>query len=123
MEPTIDFNVSQEVGKWLISRGSAMDLLNKTKHLYAERCSSSNYVIKIDFTGVNFISRSFADQLVKELYSSNQKFILANPKQSITRLLFLASKTFDKERVLSERIYPHFDVKDKHDFYEKLGVE
>lgn len=121
MESTISINVSEEIGKWLISRNSAMELLNKTRAL--QRRQNNDDCIKINFTGVNFISRSFADQLLKELYVYDGKFVLINPKRNIERLLGVTSKNYQKERILLNKIYPHYTVKNKSEFFEILGIE
>lgn len=120
MEST-NINVSEEIGKWLISRNSAIELLNKTRALQGRQ--SNDYCVKINFTGVNFISRSFADQLLKELYVYDGKFILINPKRNISKLLGATSANYQKERILSSKIYPHYTVRNKSEFFEKLGID
>ncbi|MBK1442808.1 DUF4325 domain-containing protein, partial [Parapedobacter sp. ISTM3] len=59
--------------------------------------------IVLDFWGIEFISRSFADQLYKELYLHDKEsfdIVIKNADATITRMLDAVSKTQAKRRVV-----------------------
>ena len=120
MERQSAFLVSKYFGKWLVSRKGAVELLRKGRSFDTNQ---NNKSIHINFTGVNFISRSFAHQFLKCVDKYNTNVIIVNPNSSITKLLEATRKNYKSQRKESGISYPRYTVKDRHEYFEKLGIE
>ena len=120
MEQQSTFLVSEYFGKWLLSRKGAVELLRKARSFDTNQNNTS---IHINFAGVNFISRSFAHQFLKSVDESNTNVIIVNPNSSITKLLEATGKNYKSQRKESGISYPHYTVKDRQEYFEKLGIE
>ena len=100
----------------LVTREAAMLLIEKIK---ASNCNS----IEIDFLGITFISRSFADQFHKEklkLWAAGEKTVLVkNVHNDVHLMLNAVSKTqIEKGRVFVE--YPTFQFENRRSLKEYL---
>ena len=120
MERQSTFLVSQHFGKWLVSRKGAVELLRKARSFDTNQYSDS---IHIDFKGVNFISRSFAHQFVKCIDTENTNVVIVNPNSSMTKLLEATRRNYKSLRKEMAISYPHYTVKDRQEFFEKLGID
>ena len=118
MKPASAFLVSEYFGKWLVSRKGAVELLKKVKGF-----KTGDSPIHVNFTGVMFISRSFADQLLKSMDETRTAVTFINPNGAIRKLLEASQKNYNKERKQLNVSYPHYTVKDKREYFEKLGID
>jgi hypothetical protein len=84
MQPSARIIVTEEFGKLLNTREAASELIN----LVSDVNSSDT---EIDFTGVEFMSRSFADQFHKELeqirLEKQQRIEILNAAEPVIRML------------------------------------
>jgi len=66
---------------------------------------SGNKQIELDFSGIEFMSRSFADQFYKELYLRDEdvfEIVIKNADASIIRVLDVVSKTQTKRKAVKK---------------------
>ncbi|HET7180156.1 MAG TPA: hypothetical protein VFI14_10530 [Chryseosolibacter sp.] len=122
MERTTTYMVSNQFGKWLFSRSGAIQLLAQAKNL-----DPKANTLEIDFTGVSFISRSFADQLLKCIdrtrTETNKEITLVNPTRNIIELLKATRKTYKSQRQALPINYPHYTAKSKKEYFELLDID
>ncbi|HTH56928.1 MAG TPA: hypothetical protein VL728_12850 [Cyclobacteriaceae bacterium] len=116
----LSFKVSAQFGKWLISRKSADLMFSQVKDLI----DNSSRLVDIDFLGVSFVSRSFADQLFKAIasYESDVSVRIVNPSRNILNLLVATKFNSTKNRQLDDKHYPVYTTNSKKEYLSRLGV-
>lgn len=77
--------------------------------------------IELDFSGIEFMSRSFADQFHKELYLSESdafEIVIKNAHASIIRMLDAVSKTQTKRKAVrkTHQVISYNDLKQMESF-------
>lgn len=122
MERTTTYLVSNQFGKWLFSRSGATQLLTRAKNL-----DPKTTTLQIDFSGVSFISRSFADQLLKCIdrtrIETNKEITLVNPTRNIMELLNATRKNYKSHRQELPINYPHYTAKNEKEYFELLEID
>lgn len=106
MKAAYTYHIIDHLGDSLNTREAAADFL---KEVSANKCD----VIELDFKGVNFMSRSFADQFYKrkvKIDAKSEKVIeIINANEHVLKMLNAVKKTQNKTdreyRVLSSIKY------------------
>jgi len=93
MEATNTISVSEVCGTKLITREAAVDLINSIDFSPCTMCN----VFELDFSSVEFMSRSFADQLHKEKLrvhrDTRSEIIITNASREVADMLNSVAKT------------------------------
>lgn len=104
MEATNTINVSEFCGTELITREAAQELIASIE---LSPCTVCN-VFELDFAAVDFMSRSFADQLHKERLRHQQELqceiFVINASKEIFDMLEAVAKTQNKTERKKERV-------------------
>ncbi|WP_262250317.1 STAS-like domain-containing protein [Parapedobacter soli] len=82
---------------------------------------SGDKQIELDFSGIEFMSRSFADQFHKELYLHDEdtfEIVIKNADASIIRMLDAVSKTQTKRKAVKKthQVASYNDLKQMESF-------
>lgn len=112
--------IASSFGNILNTRDEAIELKNQSLHILS--ASPSNTKIIVDFLGVDFMSRSFADQFYKENRTLIENFsceiILTNLDEQITEVMSAVSRTQNKtNRSFAESPIYSFTDREKLDNY------
>ncbi len=101
---TSEIKITETLSPTLDSREAATTLVAIIKEE-----SKINHKIEIDFTGVVFISRSFADQFHKDLYADEEKLDLNFKKASLDIISMLrAASNAQTQRKTAVNTYKEF---------------
>lgn len=85
--------------------GETLNTRENVKHLFAKfKEDSSDENIVLDFTDVIFMSRSFADQLVKAINSSNFQVELMNMNLDIQEMYRIVQRTQKNNRNIEYKL-------------------
>ncbi len=113
----LTYDISQ-FGKWLISRQTADFIFEAmTKNDFAKM-----ELLEIDFSKVIFVSRSFADQLVKLISKSEIEIKVLNPSSKIEKLLRTVKNNSTRRRTPLNVYYPHYVASSTKDYFNRLEI-
>jgi hypothetical protein len=91
MDSRIDIKIYRQLGPNLALRDTAISLFDLIEAL-------SDHSITIDFSGVESISRSFADEYVKRKASSHKNIKERNVPQNVVKMLDIVTKPSNGQR-------------------------
>jgi hypothetical protein len=94
MKAVLHIMVFEEMGNLLNTREAAIRFVQIIKD---NPCNN----VELDFTDVEFMSRSFADQFIKEQFQIQKEFNISiqiiNANEEIIKILSIVSRTQDKK--------------------------
>ena len=86
-------SLSEEYGEILSTRSTAREIFNRTNKFKLKK-------VELDFTNIEFISRSFCDEFLKQKEKSNKEVECTNINQEVKDMLKIVAKKHPRKKVL-----------------------
>lgn len=106
-----------QFGSWFLSRQYAKIVAKSL-----EEMSQTNQSIDLDLSKITFMSRSFADELIKSISNSKAEVSIVNANKFIYSMLKAMQYNSFRRRAITSKNYPQFIAESTDDYFKKLGI-